>query len=611
MRPIDVPGRGDGHAAPITHVACRDDRVATCSYDGSAIAWRLEGRRLVPGHRVWHRRLVNAAAWHPTDPSVLATASADKTAAVWRLGDGGAVELVAVLARHTDDVNAVAWLPDGRRLVAVSEDGTASLWDALAGRFLGFVARHGGHCMMTAVSGDGLVATVGEDGVVNVGDPDRPGSWTGRAVGASVEGCAWSPAGDVLALARDDGRLELVDRSLATRSCATVGSSAVRCVVWLVGRRLGVGGYDGTVRIVDTAGRVLHTFHDERLWPRSVAAGPGGVLAGSFWSSPFVVDPATGKAVVEPAAPTEGPNALAVGGGRLHVGLDSGAVVSVPLDALVAPSPIADAASVERPSSSPVLSLAVAGGVRYVGTYGGEVLALGADGTLRARAQLGAPVPSLAAADGRVVAGTYGGELVELAPGDLAVVDRRAAHDGSVKSLAFVPGTGLLSAATDGRVAVGDGCRDRTVLWEHGNLVNAVAAHGDVVASASRDHTVVAGRVVRGATGWHVEGRTALLGADESVKCVAVVAAGPSPVVVAGSYDFNVYAWSFDDPGAATLRAGAAVHTFRQAACTAVAAGPAAAVVGSWDHELAVVTARPDGVSVTRTVAVDDLLEGR
>ncbi|WP_221635349.1 hypothetical protein [Actinomadura hallensis] len=141
------------------------ERLASCSYDGTVLVWDTgDPSRPAPLARLRHRRLVNGAAWHPADPALLATASADKTVAVWRIPEDGGHSLVSVLARHTDDVNAVAWMPDGRRLVCVSEDGRAMPWDAGTGALIAEIGAHTAHCMMVAVNRDGLVATVGEDG---------------------------------------------------------------------------------------------------------------------------------------------------------------------------------------------------------------------------------------------------------------------------------------------------------------------------------------------------------------------------------------------------------------------------------------------------------------
>ena len=111
MRALTMSTEPEGHAAPITHVGFSVDgaRLATSSYDGSVIVWdSTEPRSLRLLARLHHRRLVNGSAWHPHRPDVLATASADKTVLIWRIGQRADTEVICGLARHTDDVNSVA-----------------------------------------------------------------------------------------------------------------------------------------------------------------------------------------------------------------------------------------------------------------------------------------------------------------------------------------------------------------------------------------------------------------------------------------------------------------------------------------------------------------------
>ncbi|WP_431924546.1 repetative protein [Micromonospora wenchangensis] len=627
MRVIDLDEQPDGHAAPITHVAFRPagGRLVTCSYDGTALVWdTTRPAAPVPLARLRHRRLVNAAAWHPTEPDVLATASADKTVAVWRLTEAGSTRgdatstgsstepgtashtatLRTVLARHTDDVNAVAWLPDGDRLVCVSEDGRASLWQAGTGALLGEVGAHTAHCMAVSASRHGLVATVGEDGLVAVVEPGGPTGPAHRRYATSVEGCAWSRSGKLLAVARDDGFVDLLTPQLDLVTSVRVADVAARTVDWSDDdASFVVGAYDGALHVFDVSGEPVRTIRDPRLWPRSVAVGQGLLAVGGFGSTPFLFDLATGARLSRPGAPTHGPNALAVADGRLLVGCDSGTVLS--LD----PDTGADVRA-SRWGDSPVLCLAARDGAVYAGTYAGQVLSH-VDGRLDA-VDVGAPVPALCVTDDGLVAGTYTGGLVALDSGPLAVRAAGVPHGGSVKSLAPVPG-GFLSASTDRTVAIGT-LTDRTPLWAHGNLVNAVATlgGGEVVATASRDHTVTVGRLVRSAGRWRVVRRRTLLGPDESVKCVGLLGDPAAPVVLAGSYDFGLYAWTVDwSEQEATLRTGRLLVTFGQGLSSMVALDADRVAVAGWDGRIVVVGRDDAGEAVVcREFTVADLLTG-
>lgn len=602
MRAIRIPNKQDGHAAPITHVALRadGDRLATASYDGTAIVWNIENpcspRPLI---RLAHRRLVNASAWNPADVRLLATASADKTAAIWELGKDDA-RIVSVLARHTDDINSVAWLPDGERLVCVSEDGRATLWEALTGRLVGSLVSHAAHCMMTACSSAGLVATVGEDGMVTVIDPDTRAARSYNAP-SSVEGCAWSHSGDLLAIARDDGIVEVLDQALARRSHFPVASSAARAVAWSDDDSLlFVGGYDGKLHIVDTGGQIVGEVEDDRLWPRSVAAGRGLLAIGSFWSAPFILDQASRKTWAEPARPTHGPNALTVMREReLVIGTDSGRMVFADIAGLTATGSRPQTDQVFRSAAvtrGPILSLAASGRSVAFGTYSGRLGAAESGlGSCRFSEAIGSPVPSVVALPGRLIGGTYDGELIAADADRLTTQYRGRGHHGSIKSLAAIGQDCFASCATDHAVAVGT-LERRQVLWEHGNLVNSVAGctvpGGAVVASASRDHTVKVGWVAKPqGPDWLVTRLETLIGPDESVKCVGLLKTADCLVVLAGSYDFGLYAWELAPAKApALLREGVLVSSYGQGLSSICAINGHMVAAAGWDGRIALLS---------------------
>jgi toxoflavin biosynthesis protein ToxC len=462
MRSIELKTDPLGHAAPVTHVALREDgaRMASCSYDGTVIVWDIRDPTVPrPLARLRHRRLVNAAAWHPSRPDRLATASADKTVGIWQVTDDGTTTLHAVLARHTDDVNSLSWTPDGARIVCVSEDGRASLWDVTSGRFIAEIGAHTAHCMMVSISRTGLVATVGEDGRVIVTDLAGDAPPAAIRYDSSIEGCAWSHAGDTLAIARDDGKVVLLTTDLSPVRTIGVSSSATRTVAWSPDdQTLLVGSYDGSVCWYDRAGTRLRRVLDERQWPRSVAAAAGVVAVGSFHNRPHLFDRATARPVAGPTAGHHGPNALTVRRRELLVGCDSGVIIGYDLTT--------GRSRVLPVTGSPILSVTAGDDACFAATYARQVLRVedgmnGTAGMVTARTQLDAPVPSLCVSGDRCVAGTYNGSMVVLDRRSLAVVERHEPHDGSIKSLAPSP-AGVVSGATDRRVTIGPPA-DRTV----------------------------------------------------------------------------------------------------------------------------------------------------
>lgn len=616
MRPISLPESEYGHAAPITHVAYAPHAplLASSSYDGSVIIWAREAGGLRPTSRIRHRRLVNSATWSEQHPGLIATASADKTIGVWRIGASGDVTNLGHLARHTDDVNAVAWLPDGERLVSASEDSTAMMWNASDGRFLGTLSSHSGHCMGIAVSPLGVVLTIGEDGAVFAAEPDRSSKLRSRHFTTSIEGCTWSPDGTSAVLACDDGVVRVISPELDLLEEHAVASSAARSVAFAGdgSGRLLVGSYDASVRLLD--GPVVDSVViGGRMWPRSVDARDDEVAVGSFGSSPVVLELEGLKVSSDGGPDTDAPNSIASSDGQLALGLDSGLVVTLSRQSLLSGSP--SGARAHRVGRDPVLAVARCAGGWLASSYGGSVSRLETSTSIArtvGKLQLGAPVPSLATQrlSHLALAGTYGGDVavMDLSGASLTLQDLHAVHEGSVKALAWHSESLAVSAATDCAVRCIRPDGSARTLWYHGNLVNAVATdHRGLVASASRDRLVRLGSL-DGPEGL-LERPVDLLGGDESMKAVALLDGGDRTCVLGGSYDFALYSWQLDPSGdLPDSRVGEVVLEFGQAVSAMATLGRTSAIVASWDGTVRLVELRKDGLWVGPPLRTEEIV---
>jgi WD40 repeat protein len=79
-----------------------------------------------------HLGTVEAVAFSPSG-KLLATASGDASARIWRVSSG---KCVATMTGHDYTVRAVAFSPSGKLLATASADATARLWDAASGTCL-------------------------------------------------------------------------------------------------------------------------------------------------------------------------------------------------------------------------------------------------------------------------------------------------------------------------------------------------------------------------------------------------------------------------------------------------------------------------------------------
>jgi WD40 repeat protein len=146
-----------------------------------------------------HKKDVNGVAFSP-DGGLVATASDDKTARVWKVASGQERARVT----HDDQVWTVAFSPDGRLLATASSDGTARVWEWASGQERTRLT-HGSWVYGVAFSPDGrLLATASNDQTARVWEVASGQERARVTHDATVYAVAFSPDGRLLATASYD-----------------------------------------------------------------------------------------------------------------------------------------------------------------------------------------------------------------------------------------------------------------------------------------------------------------------------------------------------------------------------------------------------------------------
>ncbi len=178
--------------------------IAADSFDGkSTWIWELERPDAPVGRLLGHEASVPSVDVS-ADGTRAVTGSFDGTVRLWDLESGARNKpLLRTFAGHVGAdgrpvwVNAVAFHPDGRRVVSGGYDDRVRLWDLESGEQVGELLGHTSDVYHLEVSGDGRVISTSADSTIRAWNPDT---------GEQVTGVVGHPPGGIPSVALlDDG----------------------------------------------------------------------------------------------------------------------------------------------------------------------------------------------------------------------------------------------------------------------------------------------------------------------------------------------------------------------------------------------------------------------
>ena len=224
-----------------------------------------------------HSDQVFAVAWSP-DGQRIASGSADKTVQVWDAVDGGNT---FIYKGHSDLVHKVAWSPDSKRIASASWDKTVQVWDAVDGGNAFIYQGHRGAVRAVAWSPDGQrVASGSVDETVRVWNAvDGSNAFTYKGHSNVVQAVAWSLDGQRIASASWDKTVQVWDAIDGGNVYTYQGhSDIVNAAEWSPGgQRIASASTDHTVQVWDAVdgGNVFTYYgHHDVVFP--VAWSPDG-----------------------------------------------------------------------------------------------------------------------------------------------------------------------------------------------------------------------------------------------------------------------------------------------------------------------------------------------
>ncbi len=233
---------------------------------------------------IGHSDQVWAVAWSP-DGKRIVSASLDKTVQVWNATDGSHV---FTYTGHSGQVGAVAWSPDGERIVSASWDKTVQVWNATDGSHVFTCTGHSDFVWAVAWSPDSKqIASASWDKTVqvwNATDGSHVFTYTGHS--GPVYAVAWSSDSRRIASSSGDKTVRVWNATDGTRALIYTGhSDQVGAVAWSPDRKQIVSGSDDKTAQVWNAADGSHVFtytgHSDFVWAVAWSLDSKQIASGS------------------------------------------------------------------------------------------------------------------------------------------------------------------------------------------------------------------------------------------------------------------------------------------------------------------------------------------
>lgn len=242
--------------------------ASAISPDGNSVAVGFESGALrvysLPdGELLWERESAHIAGitrlGFNADGVLLASASLDDTAKLWAVGPDGSVEERQIFTGHTDSVNDLDFSPDGATLATASHDGKVGLFTVGTEEKQFFDAHDGRVVASVSFDGSGTrLLSVSIDGAARLWDVTTDPPIPTREFPKSADMLAsvtFSPDGRSIAIAGRDQTVRVYSTHDAQPQHHLMGheSTVMRAIFSPDGQTLATVSADATVRLWDMA----------------------------------------------------------------------------------------------------------------------------------------------------------------------------------------------------------------------------------------------------------------------------------------------------------------------------------------------------------------------